>query len=82
MDIYIYIWISTYIYTHTHTTSWLSIHLLMDTGHFDFMAVVNNAAMNGCSGLVPKLCLTLCDPVDCTPPGFSVDRISQARILE
>ena len=27
-------------------------------------------------------CLTLCDPMDCSPPGFSVYRIFQARILE
>ena len=27
-------------------------------------------------------CLTLCDPVDCSPPGFSVHGILQARILE
>ena len=27
-------------------------------------------------------CLTLCDPVDCSPPGFSVHGTSQARILE
>ena len=32
--------------------------------------------------LVTQLCLTLCDPMDCSPPGFSVDGISQARILE
>ena len=25
---------------------------------------------------------TLCDPLDCSPPGFSVHGISQARILE
>ena len=25
---------------------------------------------------------TLCDPVDCSPPGFSVHGILQARILE
>ena len=29
-----------------------------------------------------KLCLTLCDPMDCRPPGSSVHGISQARILE
>ena len=29
-----------------------------------------------------QLCLTLCDPVDCSPPGFSVHVILQARILE
>ena len=33
-------------------------------------------------GLVVKSCLTLCDPVDCIPPGSSVHRIIQARILE
>ena len=27
-------------------------------------------------------CPTLCDPLDCSPPGFSVHGISQARILE
>ena len=27
-------------------------------------------------------CLTLCDLMDCCPPGFSVHGISQARILE
>ena len=27
-------------------------------------------------------CLTLCDPIDCCPPGSSVHWISQARILE
>ena len=32
--------------------------------------------------LVAKSCLTLCDPTDCSPPGFSVHGISQAGILE
>ena len=27
-------------------------------------------------------CPTLCDPIDCSPPGFSVHRILQARTLE
>ena len=27
-------------------------------------------------------CLTLCDPVDCSPPASSVHGILQARILE
>ena len=31
--------------------------------------------------LVTQLCPALCDPVDCSPPGFSVRGISQARIL-
>ena len=29
-----------------------------------------------------QLCLTLCDPVDCSPPGSSVHGILQVRILE
>ena len=32
--------------------------------------------------LVASLCLTLCDPMDCSLPGFSVHGILQARILE
>ena len=31
----------------------------------------------GCS-----LCLTLCNPMDCSPPGFTVHGILQARMLE
>ena len=30
----------------------------------------------------PQSCLTLCDPKDCSPPGFSVHGILPARILE
>ena len=29
-----------------------------------------------------QLCLTLCDPMDCSPPGSSVHGLLQARILE
>ena len=32
--------------------------------------------------LCAQSCLILCDPVDCSPPGSSVHRILQARILE
>ena len=32
--------------------------------------------------LVAQLCLTLCNPMDCGPPGFSVHGVFQARILE
>ena len=31
---------------------------------------------------VTQSCPTLCDPVDCSPPGSSVDGIFWARILE
>ena len=32
--------------------------------------------------LCAQSCLTLCDPMDCSPPGSSLHGISQARILE
>jgi len=32
--------------------------------------------------LVAQSCLTLCNPMDCSPPGSSVHGILQARILE
>ena len=32
--------------------------------------------------LVAQLCLTLCDPIDCSPPGSSVSGILQERILQ
>ena len=32
--------------------------------------------------LVAQSCQTLCNPMDCSPPGSSVHGISQARILE
>ena len=35
---------------------------------------------NMCSAV--KLCPTLSDHMDCSPPGFSVRGISEARILE
>ena len=33
-------------------------------------------------GLVAHSCPTLCDPMDCSPPGSSVHDILQARVLE
>ena len=36
----------------------------------------------GGGGLVSKFYLTLCNPVDCSPPDSSVYGISQVRILE
>ena len=35
-----------------------------------------------CCCLIAKLCLTLCDPMDCSLPGSSVHGILQARVLE
>ena len=51
--------------------------------HFDLQMAVSWVSLikfqgNKCS----QLCLTLCDPVDCSPPGSPVHRIFQARIPE
>ena len=35
-----------------------------------------------CCCLVTKSNLTFCDPMDCSPPGFYVQGVSQARILD
>ena len=43
----------------------------------------NEVAEHACvCVLVARSCLTLCDPVNCSPPGSSVLGILQARILE
>ena len=33
-------------------------------------------------GEIAQSCLTLCDPMDCSPPGSSIHGILQARVLE
>ena len=40
------------------------------------------AALQRGGGTVTESYLTLCDPMDCSPPGSSVHGILQARILE
>ena len=55
---------------------------------FGAMKILCDAAMvNSCyyvcvNSKSLQLCLTLCDPMDCGPPGSSVHGILQARILE
>ena len=39
-------------------------------------------AVISCESAVAQQCLTLCDLMDCSAPGFSVHGIPQARILE
>ena len=42
----------------------------------------SQSIVNDGGDLVTKLCLTLCDLMDCSLPGSSVHGILQARILE
>ena len=56
-----------------HTAIWWSFRCLTFSNfcHLSFLKV-----------LVTQSCPTLCDPMDCSPPGSSVHGILQARILE
>ena len=42
----------------------------------------SRGALSCCCCLVAQSCPTLCDTIDCSPPGSSVHGILQARILE
>ena len=44
--------------------------------------IINSTVNSSCFYLAVKSCLTLCNPMDCSPPGSSVHGIFQARILE
>ena len=49
------------------------------------LVILSNHLLRFCirtSCLHAQLCPTLCDPVDCSPPGSYVHAISQATILE
>ena len=55
----------------------LYIHILLGTVH-----ICTRNSIHEYELLVIQLCLTLCDPVDCSAPDFSVHGISHAKILE
>ena len=44
--------------------------------------MLHNVLVSTVCMLVARSCLTLCDPMDCNPPGSSVHSIFQARALE
>ena len=50
------------------------------TGHFQVPSL--QLSTERVKELVSQSCLTLCDPMDCSPPGSSVHGILQARTLE
>ena len=47
-----------------------------------FIAALFTIAKTCACVLRPQLCPTLCNPIDCSPPGSTVHGIFQARILE
>ena len=58
------------------TINFFSSHFLCP-----YMYNMNQWRDSVCCCLVAKSCPTLCDPMDCSPPGLSVHGIFQARIL-
>ena len=74
---------SKYLFLPIHVTIALALYLLF---LLPGTAVVNHCTFFPgsffCCCLVAKLCLTLCDPMDCSLPGSSVRGVSQARILD
>ena len=60
---------------HTLETHWLKAGAITNPEN-----VIIRTGQVCCS--VAQLCLTLCDPMDCSLPGSSVHEIFQARILE
>ena len=47
-----------------------------------FWIIIATTHLLSSVGLVSQSCPTLCNPMDCSPPGSSVHGILQARILE
>ena len=64
-------------YYHTYYSKVSITYLLCYTGHK--YCVIYYVL---CCALSLQLCLTLCDPMDHSPPGFCVHGMFQARILE
>ena len=67
----------------------LSQHDFKIPAHFPVTCVPTGAEAGsawliifGHVSLLPSMCLTLCDPLDCSSPGSSAHVILQARILE
>ena len=57
------------------------VHLCISS-HFLVQPALAHCLISSCCCLVAQSCPTLCDPMDCSPPGSSVHGISQARILD
>ena len=56
------------------------VETAFNKGYFYLNHAAAAAAAAAAKSLQP--CLTLCDPMDCSPPGFSVRGILQARTLK
>ena len=81
---YIYIYIYLYIHTHIYL---LFFRFFSYIGHYRVLRRVpilysRSLLIIYCIYSIETSWLTLCDPIDCSPPGSSIHGIFQARILE
>ena len=76
--------IINYIIRHVKHRSWDCLWWLLNYQHSPvYYTVFIPSLVDVCACvLVAQLCPTLCDPIDCSPPGSSVHGIFQATILE
>ena len=58
---------------------YIIIHIIFHYGLLWILNILPSACM--CAKSLPS-CLTLCSPMDCSPPGSSVHGIFQATVLE
>ena len=70
--------------TSSHSGSQLSYLQNRDTGDdvTELLKIIISKSICNLVVLVGQLCLTLCNLMDCSPPGSSVHKILQARMLE
>ena len=73
-----HIYIYVYVYTHTHI-HFIQLSIDRYVGCLHILIIVNNAAAVAKS---LQSCLTLCNPIDGSPPGSSNPVTLQARTLE
>ena len=69
---------------HSITYQWVKVNksVFRLTNHMfsdGFHSIISSYVLYSC--MYAQSCLTLCDPLDCSPPGSSLHRIFQARIL-
>ena len=74
-------WAAIYGTTQSQTRlKWVSSRWSLLFMCINYANLPTDTELGGCS--VAQLCLPLCDPMNCSSPGFSVRGILQARILE
>ena len=68
--------------SHPYMTTGKTIALTRQTFFDKVMSLLFNMGPAAAAAKSLQLCLTLCDPIDGSPPGSPVPGILQARILE